>query len=427
MVLDTHSISTIILYLIFTLPMLNYYSILGIGLLPFLKILLLFLLVLSIISNGDFSINGIKYKADRCLLSYFIWLIMITIICALIMDSQSISFNNFLMCLISILILLFLFSSSVDYSSAYRIYSFFIWTIFAIQVFQWLLFLAGHRMSFNLLPWYSDSYRPLRYYYFGMNGTATSLFSEPAHISKYYIPYVVICLFEETYKIDHRILKAAIISGGVISTASGNGVILLAIVWGLFFLFGNNDRSLLERIIILLVGIVAFYAIYLFMNSQPAFQELFSRLFVNTSNNSYSQTKAAYRIYRGWDYFFQLPWHAKLFGVGYSNMRSFTNAYNITSVFDRDASFEYFSGIIQIMCYTGIIGTILYLSYVFELLKSRRLFLTVLLVVEAALWVSSSMLFNTSQLMFVAIINAAITSNDNCQKTEKGCKYLRHC
>lgn len=407
------------------LPIFNYYSILGIGLLPLLKLLLLLLIILSIIFNGDFSINGFKYNVEICLFSYFAWLVIITIIYSLVLGDQSISSKNLLMCFISILILLFLFSYSIDYASAYRIYSFFIWIIFAIQVFQWLLFFTGHRMSFNLLPSYSDSYRALQYYYFGMNEAATSLFSEPAHISQYYIPYIVICLFEEKYKINHRIQKAIIISCGVLSTASGNGVILLAIAWGLFFLFGNSKRSLLERILILLVGIITFYTVFLFMNSQPAFQELFSRLFVNTSDNSYSQTKAAYRIYRGWDYFFKLPWHAKLFGVGYGNMSSFTNTYDISSVFDTNAAFEYFSGNIQIMCYTGIIGTILYLMYVFQILKSKRRFLTVLLVVEASLWISSSMLFNSGQLLFVVIINAAISLNDDYPKPKTAYKYLR--
>jgi hypothetical protein len=138
------------------------------------------------------------------------------------------------------------------------------------------------------------------------------------------------------------------------------------------------------------------------------YQEMFSRLFIDTSGSSYSSTKADYRIYRGFDLYLQLPLNGKIFGVGYNHMQIFANKFNIVSQYDNSwSTYEYFSTITQLLLYFGVIGVTLFYKHLSALVWKSADVVKGMIVVMVALWFSSSMFLNNYHIMYMLLIIAA--------------------
>ena len=140
------------------------------------------------------------------------------------------------------------------------------------------------------------------------------LFPEPVHFSQCVIVSLASALFPEK-KQDPRILKAIIITVGILLTTSGMGLALGVFVWITWYVFyGKNKqnnkytRIILNLVVILIVIVFAFCVAIQF----NAFQAVIGRIF--GTNYSYSAIQG-----RSWAYYMyqMLPLQERLLGVGY--------------------------------------------------------------------------------------------------------------
>ena len=413
-ILNRNKISNLAFALIFIMPFFRYYDIPIIGvsvetlLLAIITILCFMLLKVSHVENE----KTLMSKSRNSFLCFFIWLYFITWIYEIgtVFNSHNSASSYSLMTYIMIVPAAYIIYSLFDYrwnvNNVFSIYSRLVRFVIYIYAIQWGLKIFGITISFKIpfLP-YNDSWEYLNRIVFGMNLRPTSIFSEPAHLAEYLLPYLAICLFDNR---EHKNLKkATIITVIVISTASGNGIVGALILWGTYLMIFAKI-NLVYRIGIVLFGAVVCFFTYQLLLTIPTYSHIFGELFVNTTGK-YSGTKADYRVYRGFDYYFQLPTFQKLTGIGYQHMHAFANEYNIASKFDSlNDAFEYFSTLTQVLIYSGVIGMSFFVNHLYSLWKYRDLLVKGLLILSVALWFSSQMLFANSHIMYMALIAASI-------------------
>ena len=114
--------------------------------------------------------------------------------------------------------------------------------------------------------------------------------------------------------------------------------------------------------------------------------------------------KNNWTIYRGFDYFFQLPIINKVFGIGFKSLESFTRLYGISSVFDKSFLFEYLNSVCQALIYYGILGFCLLFHSYARLFRGCNTIGKVLIIVFLALSVSSSIFLDSTMIMYTLII-----------------------
>jgi hypothetical protein len=421
-------ISNLLFYLIFSIPLLRYYDLFSTGIGMGTLLILIILVLFIFLSQSAYVRHGI-YPENRKSRNWFIlfslWAIVITAFYEIFTDINiSSPYANYslvalIMLVIYLIVICYLVSGCFDAQDCFNIYSKFVTLVIAVYIFQWILYAMNLNMSFKLpLMDFTNAWHGLySQKSFGMNPYPTSLFSEKAHFAQYIVPYIVLCLYSNTLINGNRILKAVLASIVVISSVSGNGIIVTFIIWLLYFLMYSEIKKK-YRIIIVVVGMVLIVGTYEVLKSIPIYQEMFNKLFVNTSGSSYSATKADYRIYRGFELYLQLPLYGKLFGVGYNHMQIFANNFNIISQYDNSRSaYEYFSTITQVLLYFGAIGLTLLYKHLSALFWKSTNVVKGLIVIMVALWFSSSMFLNNSHIMYMLLIIAAFYSSKGANES----------
>lgn len=412
-------LSNTISVLIFLLPMLRYYDLgsTGLGVETILTIIILYLFaLLNLTRQKDKPIAQPELRqSGRWFAAFIFWAIIITAYYELFTDininnaQASYSIMAYAKLLISAAIIYNIIRGRLNFSHVFRIYSFFVNITIALYILQWILYLSGVSINFKI-PFlqFNSAFGYLnRFSYFGMNPYPTAMFSERAHLAEFLVPYIAICLYSKTLIPKKRFLKAILTSITVISTVSGNGIIIVMIEWVLCFWFFSSAKKR-HRISAIIAGLLLLIAIYSILNSIPAFQVTFDRLFIDRSTSSFGSTKADYRIYRGLELYNKMPLSGKIFGIGYNHMQVFAAKYNIVSKYDNARSgYEFFATNMQILLYFGILGLFLCYKSLAVFFKGKSYVVKGLLIMMAALWFSSQMLLINYHIMYMLLILTA--------------------
>lgn len=418
------SVDALIIFLVLVTPLLKYYDlpILGVGLETLFTMLLLGLCILLSFFPKKTIVPLQQVQSKRWYAIFLTWLILVTVAYELYTDinvnsvAANYNLSALIMPLLRAIIILSILSGRVRTDSCIKIYSFLIKLVTVVYLLQWVLLLGGMRISFKIpLLDFNASWGYLNENIFGMNGLPTSLFSERSHLCEFVVPYIAICLFSKNIIRKSRIRQAILYSIVVASTVSGNGVVLLFIVWALYFLVFAKFKKPHYKILIALFGIIGLIGLYFVLSSIPAFSEMFGNLFVDQSGSEFTSSKADYRIYRGLDIFTKLPLWGQFLGVGYKHMYLFSQKYNIVSAFDfswQDV-YEYFSALSGVMLYSGIIGLWACIKHFWALYKSKINVVRGLIIVMIALWFSTEMLFNSTHVLYITLIVSVLCHEKN--------------
>lgn len=403
-----------IVLLILIMPIIRYYNFWGtnIGLEAVLKAFVLILLtLLLLVRNRQIFHESSIQKSGNWFFLFALYAAIVTLIYqSYPVYYQSRSINFTIAFIVSLLVIFLLLYTNINYSCVFKIYTFFVWLMVAICVFQWILLIIGVRIPFNLPGLdYTNSWEQLSSQIFGMDEYPTALFSEKAHFCEYLIPYVAFCLFSKDFVKIHRIFKAAIISLLTIMSVSGNGVVLVFLCWGLYFTF-FNEFDFRNRILLFIIGVVVITISFYTLTQIDTINAMLSILF---TNNTYGYSKANYRVYRGFDVYSLLPIIQKVFGVGYYNMETFANVNNIVSRYDTTWNiYEYFSAFTQILIYFGGVGFIFIVGHIVALFRNQSNLTKSLVILLIAISLSSEVLLQGFHMMFLILILSSIQSKD---------------
>ncbi len=413
-------LSNILCVLTMCLPIFRYYDLATTG---FAMETLLTLLMFGICIVMFFAYRKSKHtvytvvrKSQMWFGVLIFWLLMITCIYELFTNLNisheyaDYTIISLIMIVIRAVVIGYILGGNFDYEDIFKIYTVLVYMVIFVYLMQYAMVFAGIRRSFKMpfMP-FSDAYTYLnKKTFFGMEPDPTSLFSERAHLSEFIVPYIAICLFGDKITKDKYHLKAILASVVVISTVSGTGVVVVMIEWILFFL-GLGGKKSKYRILYLISGAIILAAAYYIIRQIPSFSEMFNELFVDNSGDSYSNTKADYRIYRGFDYFTLLPTYGQVFGIGYNHLGLFTKVHGITSEYDKSSlAFEFLSSIFQIAIYSGLIGAFAATVHIWNLFKAKSALAKALIIVMLAMWCSSAMFLNNSHIVMILLTVSAI-------------------
>ena len=152
---------------------------------------------------------------------------------------------------------------------------------------------------------YETTYRP------------PSIFLEPSSVTYYVVPYLVIALFASFSegKLGERnkrrdLIDAIIITLGVVCTTSGQGAIVIAVVWTLWVVISVFKKGMAKNI--KFFPILGIAAIYLYKSESV--QYTIGR--IDTNGSGMSAVDARYAGYVAFDL---LSESSKIFGTGYGN------------------------------------------------------------------------------------------------------------
>ena len=409
-------------FLVFLYPIVRYYKvpIIGVGFESIMAVLICIIGLLLWLKRFYWGCERELLKSKRFYLFFLVWAILITLYYELFTGLNyrnpiaNYNTNSMMIFFVSGLVIFFILRGIIRTDNCLKIYTGFVYMLLVIVIIQWLLLTIGMRINFKLPFEYTSDWSYMSNKIFGMNSYPTGLFSERSHLCEYLCPYVALCLFSNRLVKERRIAKAVLLSAVIIGTASGNGIIVLLIEWVLWFLGigqAKENIHLSNRIIIVVIGFAGLIGMYLFLSSIPRFATMFNTLFFDSTGSQYTSSKADYRIYRGFDIFFRLPFFQKFTGVGFKHMYMFAEVNGIKSVFDyfwKDV-YEYFSAISMVMLYFGFIGLVFFMLHLWEIFKCKIDVVRGLIIVMIALFFSCEMLLNYSHIMFCLIIVMAFS------------------
>lgn len=267
---------------------------------------------------------------------------------------------------------------------------------------QWLVFLlTGYQLSFLLFfLQFNDAYPLVDAQLLTSDSTAgaqfSAFFSERSHFCLFITPFLCMSIYDFLQN-KRGIWLPLLATTVMLSTTSGNGIIVSAVAWivATFFLIKGK-----KRIVCLVLVVLLAFGVYLVLRQIPEYDSIFGKLFIKA--NKYSHSKADYRIYRGFDYYSQLPTFNKIFGIGYRCLDSSFAYYHLVDHFDTTG--EYMGCIGQILVYSGALGMLLFLLFVGKLFIGSNNLSRTVLVCFLAYCVSSSIYFDAVWILYFAII-----------------------
>lgn len=420
------TIDTLIMVMVLITPFLRYYEVpaLGISFETAIAFLLLFAtgLLAMVRARDDAAAEEVRLSKKWYGL-FLAWMVAVTAAYELFTDinvnaaAANYNFNSLLMPLLRALTIFFLLSGKIKTDSGIGIYAFLVNTVIGVYIVQWILMLCGARISFKLPFDYDVSWEFMGSKIFGMNSYPTALFSEKSHLCEYVCPYIAMCLYSKNLVQKNRIKKAVLYSVCVVSTASGNGIVIVALIWLMYFALFGEFKKRHHRFFVIIGGVVMLIGAFYVLKQVPRFSDMFDRLFVDNSGSAFENTKADYRVYRGLDIFSKLPFWAQLVGVGYPHMFLFAQEYGIVSQFDYSWKlYEYFSAVSMVLLYSGGVGAFFCFKHFYALYKFKSKAVKGLIVITAALWFSTEMLFRTTHIMYILLIIAVLIREHAAQK-----------
>lgn len=198
-----------------------------------------------------------------------------------------------------------------------------------------------------------------------------SIFIEPSHACYFLVPYLCYVLFcnpSTNDKINKmRFREAIFISLGMLFTTSGQGLTVLAVCWGFWFIRSAKNLNIRS---LLIFTILFVYLLYKF-----DFSSTINRVTTTENMNAVEARQRGYLL------FDTLPSTYKLFGTGYGN-------YDDT---------VYYSSFAEIMFCTGYIGLVLVMLLFLGPLRKGSIFQKVL-AVSCVLLMSGGGIYTASYL-----------------------------
>ena len=374
-------------------PILECYNIGSIALYKFLMLLSCFLLGRGII--------GKKNILPKLLLVFYIYAFTVPQFNAIATDSMSNFAGSYLTPLLFVLNLA-VFIPFLNYKYVKKYYTFFIIIACGVFVAQELSFLfLGKRFS-ALIPF-------LRLYvgvsaadfapHIAALNRSCSIFAEPSHFAQYLTPYVAIVMHDLHQKKKVFSVPVVALSLVFVILRSGNGLLLIALLWVFFILFSNTKTILKYTIVIPLSLVIGIYAFNLFSNTEQgaAVLERTEELDTNYSRVS----SGTIRVYRGFWVYNDMNFNDKLLGVGAGGINDAVDRSRFHWMFYENE--RYLNNASAFLVAYGAIGTILFVVFLLSLCDKRR-FGTILLVVTfVGLSFMESFFWNTRMLLYIGL------------------------
>ena len=185
---------------------------------------------------------------------------------------------------------------------------------------------------------------------------SAAFFLEPSYFAQYLFPYIVINIFSKHKKTFKKVIAVSLV---MFLIKSGNGTILLLLIWGTWFFLSNIKVYIkISVVTIMLMGLAG---VYLFDPS--IYESLLSRTSelhaTASANMGDSETSGFIRFFRGYYLYNDMPIFNKLFGSTNDAVIAAMKASPF--LWNKD---QFMNGVQTLLIYNGLIVCLLYFRHV---------------------------------------------------------------
>ncbi len=197
---------------------------------------------------------------------------------------------------------------------------------------------------------------------------APGFLSESAHCAQMLmIGAIALFDFEEGLS-RKKLLTIALFSLASIMSFSASSVIYIVFVWGIIIFFlikAGKTKYAATALSVLLMG--AFVFVLFILQTGSDLNSVLGRL--TSASSVDSADRSSYlRLYKGFEYYANLPFNLQIFGIGFGNYSQMKGLYQ--GVMSEYMEGEYMNTISYILVSSGIIGFTLFASFIWQMFVS---------------------------------------------------------
>lgn len=253
----------------------------------------------------------------------------------------------------------------------------------------------------------SDVYYQLDYQSVAANFyRPSSFFIEPAYFSQYVLLYLCYSIFGGNGTGVVKNWKLAVfISSGIILSGSGQGILLVVTIWGIWFLstLGLSKLNLKKISMLMTISFMSIFIMKYLLQTEVVSKALL-RVF---SDNTAGGGNAVLSRVGGYAYFYMLPNIFKFIGMGYGNVP--------TGVYFNSASYTLYC--------SGILGAVIVLYILWSSFIKGKRFQRVFVIIFFILIMGANV-FTAASICFYFSFIYANETNEIINKEERTCKYI---
>ena len=238
-------------------------------------------------------------------------------------------------------------------------------------------------------------------------GRHSSFFLEPSYFAQYVFPYVILKLFSSR-RIE--IVKVAIVSFAVFLSQSGNGAVLLIIIFAFWFIFENINFRI--KLGIVIIGVLGLLLLFDYMGEEMERMLERTSEFLSYEGNEQFQSSGFIRFFRGYYAYADMPLFNKIFGANPAFVDIVVHS-NYFFVLSKD---DAYNGTQMLLLYHGLISCILFYRHLILMCwkkHSKELVLMVICCIWLMLGESyflCARMFLTICLMYAMIVEGQKTA-----------------
>ncbi|MFV0635181.1 hypothetical protein [Mitsuokella sp. WILCCON 0060] len=257
-----------------------------------------------------------------------------------------------------------------------------------------------------------------KYYHYGDSLRATGGFTEPTSFAAYILPLIAILLimnFVDIKKwklgISKRKIHIAIVicSIAIFISTSATGVTILMLIYLITAMKQLWRTNIVYAIVFGIFFCLIILGVFYYIQTSDWGQTLILRLSEVDTSAGADSTSGNQRIVRGFAVWYNLPIIMQFIGTGFGNISNILITYGITTPYDPSFGSAYMGAIAEVLVSTGIIGMIIFFSYIMNIVYGNIVFLLEIVATFFVLMLALNMLASGTFVLILVAISGIVS------------------
>lgn len=225
-----------------------------------------------------------------------------------------------------------------------------------------------------------------------------ALFLEPTHFANYAVIFLILSMFSQFETKKSKIVPVFVVSSLFFCGSSSSFVYILVYIFLLFVSLKNG----IKKTVLLVLIVSAAFLVFAIERERVMFT--INHLIEMDTRHL---TSGGVKVLRGFIIYSLMPTNLQIFGGGLGCTSQIINKYNIHTIFDpwKEPDSPYISAMSELLTSGGILGTIVFLSFLGILFFSKSFCSKALVIIYLFMMSANEVIYNDP---FVIIIMFAI-------------------
>lgn len=310
-----------------------------------------------------------------------------------------------------------LFLPFLDFKYIKKYYSFLVMASCVVFALQELSFITTGKRFCALIP-FLDLYNGISVSQYSVTvenlARSCSFFAEPSHFAQYLIPYLGIVFHDLHQKRKIVNIQVLLLSLVLLLLRSGNGLLLLVLLWTIAILFSNVKTYIKYAVVFPASMFIVVFGFNYLSNTESGSQML-DRM--DELSLDYERVSSGtVRVFRGFFVYDDMSTKDQLIGVGAGGIEYAVDNSNFRWMFEQ--SERYLNNASAFLVAYGIIGTLLFFFFLLQLCDKKQIGSILLVLAFIGLSMMESFFCNTRMLLYLGLASR-FKYNTKLLKNEK--------